>query len=195
MRPFSAMGGIVEEVRESWRTQDLNETFAPHYTDRLGNGYSPAGIAIPAKPLGATLSRKRPRVAVSTQWREDGYEPGIKHMGRVRGGCNWNSRLSLQFYAADITGRGRRGLTEEFRARLNGQTNGCNRIQAKRYHRTSTRSHDEILAAAAHGSPFCGVYRRETRQLRSRHDGPRDPDPAVFWREIAYARANVFRED
>ena len=55
---------------------------------------------------------------MSTQWREDGYEQYQTHGQGSRWLVARNSRLSLQFYAADITSEEGAALTEEFLPRL-----------------------------------------------------------------------------
>lgn len=121
----------------------------------------------------------------------------IKHMGRVRGGCNWNSRLSLQFYAADITSEEGAALTEEFRASLEWankwvQSHPGEAVSSYEY-AFDTRREFSLLPLMVRRFAAFGY---DVRLANYGHDTTVSlaSDPAVFWREIALAQM-FFRED
>ena len=121
----------------------------------------------------------------------------IKHMGKVQGGCNWNARLSLRFYAADITSEEGTALTEEFRTGLEWknkwvQSHPGEAHSSYEYAFDSRREFSLLplmirrFVAFGYEARLANWGHEKTVSLTS--------DPETFWREIALAQM-FYRED
>jgi len=121
----------------------------------------------------------------------------VKHMGKVLGGCNWNARLSLCFYAPDITSEEGAALTKEFRDSLEWtnkwvQSHPGEAISSYEYAFDSRREFSLLplmlrrFVAFGYEARLANYGHKSTVSLLS--------DPATFWREVALAQM-FFRED
>lgn len=117
----------------------------------------------------------------------------IKHAGKVRGGCNWHARASVQFYAEDITSEEGAALVETFVESLewtnkwvqpsSGEDNSAYEFAF------DTRREFSLLPLMIRRFAAYGYEARLV--MYDRHHDPvvsMVKDPATFWREIALAQ-------
>jgi len=122
----------------------------------------------------------------------------IKHAGKIRGGCNWHARASVQFYAQDITTDEGDALTGAFRESLDWtnqfvQSSTGEAVSSYEYAFDSRREFSllplMIRRFAAFGYEIkLANYGRDHEPTVSMTE-----DPATFWREIALAQS-FFKE-
>lgn len=117
----------------------------------------------------------------------------IKHAGKIRGGCNWHARASVQFYAADITGEEGEALTREFRDSLEWtnqfvQPSEGSPVSLYEYAFDSRREFALLplmirrFVAFGYEVKLCNYDRGHEPTVSM------TADPATFWREIALAQ-------
>ncbi len=123
----------------------------------------------------------------------------IRHAGKLRGGCNWYARASVQFYSESITSEEGAALTKEFRDSLEWtnkwvQPHPGEAVSSYEYAFDSRREFSVLPLMIRRFIAFGYEVKLVNYDRDHESTVSMTSDPATFWREIALAQM-FFRED
>jgi len=117
----------------------------------------------------------------------------IRHAGKIRGGCNWHARTSIQFYAQDITTDEGDALTGAFRESLEWtnqfvQSSSGEAVSSYEYAFDSRREFSLLPLMIRRFAAFGYEVKLANYDRGHEPTVSMTEDPVTFWREVALAQ-------